>query len=95
MLVLSRKSGEAIAIEGGIRVKVLSVQGKTVKIGIEAPDSVSISRMELVVDAELSPTDAQEAASIDHRGRDARRKRLADARRSSGAGSMRTAMIPR
>lgn len=95
MLVLSRKAGEAIAIEGEIRVKVLSVQGKTVKIGIEAPDSVSISRMELVLDAEAATVTEREPDPADHRARRVRRERLLDVRRNGGANCMRTAMIPR
>ena len=47
MLVLSRKSGESIEIDGGIRVTVVAVQGGRVKVGIEAPDSVLIKRSEL------------------------------------------------
>ena len=43
MLVLSRKAGEAIAIDGGIKVTVIAVHGKTVKIGVEAPDDVLIA----------------------------------------------------
>ncbi len=37
MLILSRKSGESIVIDGRIHVKVVRVEGETVKIGIEAP----------------------------------------------------------
>lgn len=95
MLVLSRKAGEAIAIEGEIRVKVLSVQGKTVKIGIEAPDSVSISRMELVLDTEVAAVADREPDQVNHRARRIRRERLLDVRRNGGASGMRTAMIPR
>ena len=47
MLVLSRKKTEAIRIDGGITITVLSVQGNTVRIGIEAPQSVAVRRTEL------------------------------------------------
>jgi carbon storage regulator CsrA len=43
MLVLSRKAGEAIVI-GDITVMVTAIYGDRVKIGIEAPESVSIRR---------------------------------------------------
>lgn len=49
MLVLSRRESEAIVIDDTIRIKVLSVQGKTVRLGIEAPNDVRIMRAELVV----------------------------------------------
>lgn len=48
MLVLNRKCDQEILIDGNICVKVLSVKGNTVRIGIEAPGEVSILRGELV-----------------------------------------------
>ncbi len=48
MLILSRKPGDAIIIEGGIRIVVLACDRKSVRIGIEAPASVSILRSEIV-----------------------------------------------
>lgn len=48
MLVLSRKTDEALIIGSGeIRIVVLSVQGDQVKLGIEAPRAVSVMREEL------------------------------------------------
>jgi carbon storage regulator len=48
MLILSRRPGDAILIEGGIRVVVLACDRRGVRIGIEAPTSVSIVREEIV-----------------------------------------------
>jgi carbon storage regulator len=48
MLILSRKPGDAIIIEGGIRVVVLACDRKGVRLGIEAPSSVTILRSEIV-----------------------------------------------
>ena len=45
MLVLSRKKNESIVI-GGVTVTVVSVKGSTVRLGIEAPREVPISRLE-------------------------------------------------
>jgi carbon storage regulator len=47
MLVLTRKPGEPIVIDGSIVVTVLNVQGNRVRIGIQAPQSVAILRQEL------------------------------------------------
>jgi carbon storage regulator len=47
MLVLSRKSGEAIHIGPGIRVSVLDIKGGRVRLGLSAPREVSIRRGEL------------------------------------------------
>ncbi len=50
MLILSRKPGQAILIDGDIRVVVLGVEGGGVRLGIEAPSSVGIVREEIAVD---------------------------------------------
>ena len=47
MLVLSRKAGESIHIDGTIKIEILKVQGNNIKIGIEAPRDVPILRSEL------------------------------------------------
>ncbi|MGE3804534.1 MAG: carbon storage regulator CsrA [Gemmataceae bacterium] len=52
MLVLSRKCGEEIVIADQIVVKVLAVRGTQVKLGVEAPKDVSVTRRELTVDAQ-------------------------------------------
>ena len=54
MLVLNRKSDQEIVLGGNIRVKVLSVKGNTVRLGIEAPGEVSILRGELVLTGQSS-----------------------------------------
>lgn len=48
MLVLSRRRDEAIHIGSDIKVTVLSIRNLRVKLGIEAPNGVSIWREELV-----------------------------------------------
>ena len=47
MLILSRKVGERILIDGHIVVTVVEVQGKRVRLGIEAPPEVIIHREEV------------------------------------------------
>jgi carbon storage regulator len=54
MLVLTRKRGEAIEIDGRIEIRVLSVQGNRVRIGVVAPESVTVRRGELVFDLDLA-----------------------------------------
>jgi carbon storage regulator len=49
VLVLSRKQGEAIVIDGGIRITVVAVQGKAVRLGIEAPRSTSVDREKIAI----------------------------------------------
>lgn len=47
MLVLSRKPGQAIDIDGPCRVTVIRVAGDKVRIGFEADRGVKILRSEL------------------------------------------------
>lgn len=47
MLVLSRKLNESIMIGDHIEVKILSVDGDQVKLGIVAPKSVKVHRSEV------------------------------------------------
>jgi carbon storage regulator CsrA len=46
-LVLGRKSGQTLQIGENIRLTILDVQGNRVKIGLQAPDSVTILRGEV------------------------------------------------
>lgn len=48
MLVLSRRPGDAILIDGGIRIIVLATDSGSVRLGIEAPGSVGIVREEII-----------------------------------------------
>jgi len=48
MLVLTRKLSENIIINGNITVKIVKINGdKSVRIGIDAPKSVTIDREEV------------------------------------------------
>lgn len=47
MLVLTRKHGERIVIDGNITITVVEVRGDKVRIGIEAPKDVSVHREEV------------------------------------------------
>ncbi|WP_077624764.1 carbon storage regulator CsrA [Sediminibacillus massiliensis] len=50
MLVLTRKINEAIKIGEDIEIKILSIDGEQIKLGIEAPKHVDIYRKEIYVD---------------------------------------------
>jgi len=47
MLVLTRRVGEVIVIDRAIRVTVVSVRGNSVRLGIAAPASVCVDRLEI------------------------------------------------
>ena len=47
MLVLTRKVGEVVIIDGCITVTVVSVDGNKIRLGITAPPEVRIDREEV------------------------------------------------
>ena len=47
MLVLSRKVGDKLVIDGNITVEVVKIQGNRISLGIVAPSNVKILRGEL------------------------------------------------
>jgi carbon storage regulator len=46
MLVLSRKLNEVIVINGNIRITIVEIRRSRVSVSIEAPDDVTIRRLE-------------------------------------------------
>jgi carbon storage regulator len=50
MLVITRRIGEEILIAGSIRVRVVTVRGKQVRLGVSAPSSVRVVREELLAE---------------------------------------------
>jgi carbon storage regulator len=55
MLVLSRKVGEEIVIGNEIRVRVVSIQGNHIRLGLTAPQHVRIHREELLQPERRTP----------------------------------------
>lgn len=47
MLILSRKKNESVMIGDQIEIKIIAVEGETVRIGIEAPRSIQVHRKEV------------------------------------------------
>jgi carbon storage regulator len=56
MLILRRKIGERIVIDGQIEVTVLRIRGGRVRLGVAAPRSVRVLRPEAMGRTEI-PTD--------------------------------------
>ena len=56
MLVLTRKAGETITIDGNIVIQIVQVRGKQVRVGIEAPKEKKVQRGELVESSSLLKT---------------------------------------
>ncbi|SKA86588.1 carbon storage regulator, CsrA [Paucidesulfovibrio gracilis DSM 16080] len=47
MLILTRKPGESLYLGDNIKLKVLSVQGKQIKLGLEVPEEMTVYREEV------------------------------------------------
>ena len=47
MLVLTRRVGEEIVIDGTVRVTIVSMHNGRVKVGITAPEQVTVHRGEV------------------------------------------------
>ncbi|HEY1191743.1 MAG TPA: carbon storage regulator [Gemmata sp.] len=60
MLALTRRIGEELVIDGGIRVVVVGVLGGQVRLGVIAPNAVRVDRGEVntrrVLDQRPEPT---------------------------------------
>ena len=57
MLILSRKEGEVLVIDNKIFLTILSIKGSQVRVGIDAPDEVSIDRLEIFMKKKLDRKD--------------------------------------
>jgi len=58
VLILTRRPGETIVIDGDIKIRVLGVEGERVKVGIEAPKEVAVVRQELLDEVRRSNLEA-------------------------------------
>jgi carbon storage regulator len=47
MLVLTRRIGEEIVIDGSIRVTIVAIQEGRVRLGVTAPEHVRVDRQEI------------------------------------------------
>lgn len=83
MLILGRRPGDAIAIGNGIRVVLLACDHRGARIGIEAPDDVTILREEIV----LAVTDENRRASESAHARELLRSMNSDNDHASGQAS--------
>lgn len=64
MLILTRRISESLIINDDITIKVLGINGRQVRLGIEAPKNVSVHREEIYarIQNELAQSEEQENA---------------------------------
>ena len=65
MLVLTRKIGESLVIDGDITIKVSQIQGNRVKLCIDAPRSHRVVRSEIQTEEAPAPVIARTPARAD------------------------------
>jgi carbon storage regulator len=63
VLILTRRVGENVIVGDDIVISIIEVRGDAVRVGIEAPRSLSVHREEVWL--ELRRANAQAAASTD------------------------------
>ena len=69
MLILTRKAEQGIVIDNRIVIRILAVDGERVKIGIEAPEAVSVLREELIEQIAGANREATQAGRGQHLAR--------------------------
>ncbi len=77
MLVLTRQPTDAITIDRDIEVKILSVRGNRVQLGIVAPASVEIVRSELLLSPQPSASEQAAVGSSQNTKKNGRTSSLA------------------
>ena len=48
MLILTRKKGQTVVIDGQIEITLVAIQGDQVRLGISAPKQIAVHRKELL-----------------------------------------------
>ncbi|HEX4119548.1 MAG TPA: carbon storage regulator CsrA [Verrucomicrobiae bacterium] len=65
MLILARKPGESIVIDGRITVRILRLDGDVVKVGIEAPTSIPVHRQEVYDEIQKANLEALSPSGVE------------------------------
>lgn len=86
MLVLSRKKGESVVVNGNITIVVVDVRGDKARIGIEAPADVAVYRSEI-----LAKSAANEGDGATKDGGTEAEKNVGETRKRGKSGSVRGA----
>ena len=65
MLILTRKNGESIRIGDNIVIKIVELDNRHVKIGIEAPKDIAVNREEIYQRIQKENEAAASASTMD------------------------------
>ena len=61
MLILTRRAGESIIINGNIKVMILGVNGGQIRVGVDAPKEVDVHREEIYLRVQKEKLEAAHA----------------------------------
>lgn len=56
MLVIARKVGQSIIVDGNITITLIEVRGQQIRLGIERPENIPVKRKELADQEQNPPT---------------------------------------
>ena len=65
MLILTRRPGESLYLGDNIKLKILSVQGKQIKIGLDVPEDMTVYREEVYLKIKEQNKQALESSQHD------------------------------
>jgi carbon storage regulator len=65
MLILTRRPGESLYLGDTIKLKVLSIQGKQIKLGLELPEDMTVYREEVYLKIKEQNSQALQASGQD------------------------------
>jgi carbon storage regulator len=65
MLILTRRPGESLYLGENIKLKVLSIQGKQIKLGLDVPEDMTVYREEVYLKIKEQNSLALEASQQD------------------------------
>ena len=65
MLVLSRKLGQSLKVGDSVRITIVKIDNNSVRLGIDAPQDVSIQRQEIALQVPQPVTKKRKSS---HRG---------------------------
>ena len=66
MLILTRRVGETVMIGDDVAITVLRVKGNQVRLGVNAPKTVSVQREEIFQRIQQEPTSGAEEPEPEH-----------------------------
>ena len=65
MLILTRRPGESLHLGENIKIKILSVQGKQIKLGLDVPKDMTVYREEVYLRVQAQNKEALESRDDD------------------------------